>query len=170
MGYKRDDGLWDIEGELLDTKPREIHTPEKGALPPGTPIHHMRARITIDSELTVVAIAACMESTPFPECQGALAHLQQLVGVKASSGWRQAIHACMGRTEGCTHMRELILNLGTAAYQTLAGPKPRLPGEPVPLKPPAHMGQCIAWDFDGPVMKRHRPEFFGWRKPEKSGS
>ncbi|MES2973904.1 MAG: DUF2889 domain-containing protein [Pseudomonadota bacterium] len=170
-GYKRDDGLWDIEGELIDTKPRELKSPEKGLMPPGTPIHHMLARITLDDDFTVVAIAASMESTPFPECGGALVNLQKLVGVRAASGWRQAIHAAMGRTDGCTHMRELILNLGTAAYQTLSSHKRKATeGQPLVrnLKPPPHLGQCMAWDFDGAVVKRHKPEFFGWRKPEKA--
>ena len=35
--------------------------------------------------------------------------------------------------------------------------------EPVLKRPPPHIGQCLAWDFDGPVVKRHRPQFAGWR-------
>ncbi|MES3000897.1 MAG: DUF2889 domain-containing protein [Pseudomonadota bacterium] len=166
-GFKRDDGLWDVEGELIDTKPREISTTERGLLPAHTPLHHMRARITFDDDLTVARIEASMESTPFPECPGSLHNLQKLVGVRASNGWRHAIQDAMGRTEGCTHMRELLVNLATVAYQTRSGRKRVSPdGALQPITAPLpHMGQCTGWDFDGEVMKRHYPQFHGWRKP-----
>ena len=41
--------------------------------------------------------------------------------------------------------------------------------EPENAAPPYHLGKCIAWDFDGPVVQRHYPRFAGWqplkRKP-----
>jgi hypothetical protein len=31
-------------------------------------------------------------------------------------------------------------------------------------EPPYHLGRCIAWDFDGPVVARIYPQFAGWKK------
>ena len=57
--------------------------------------------------------------------------------------------------------------MATAAYQTvfpyqqhqrnLAGVAPDATTEP-----PYHLGRCIAWDFNGPVVQRHYPRFAGW--------
>lgn len=40
-GFLRDDGLWDIEGELLDEKTYTYADRDRGALPAGVPMHHM---------------------------------------------------------------------------------------------------------------------------------
>ena len=41
-------------------------------------------------------------------------------------------------------------------------PQAGLP-EPENAGPPYHLGKCIAWDFDGPVVQRHYPKFAGWQ-------
>ncbi|MEO6624740.1 MAG: hypothetical protein ABIN37_07915 [Burkholderiaceae bacterium] len=33
------------------------------------------------------------------------------------------------------------------------------------LKPPPHFGKCMSWDFNGPVVQRVAPEFYGWTPP-----
>ena len=46
-GYKREDGLYDIEGHLVDTKAIDFKL-AAGLRPAGQPIHDMWLRITID--------------------------------------------------------------------------------------------------------------------------
>ena len=45
-GYERDDGLWDIEGRLIDTKPFPLELPEHTAAA-DEPIHEMTVCLTI---------------------------------------------------------------------------------------------------------------------------
>jgi hypothetical protein len=112
-----------------------------------------------------------MPATPFDECQRSRAPLDLLVGTRIGAGWRKAIAEKMGGERGCTHLRELLFGMGTAAFQTVGRyrayerKKAGLP-EPVLLKPRAPLGECLGWAFDGEPMKRYRPEFFGWRPPE----
>jgi hypothetical protein len=40
---------------------------------------------------------------------------------------------------------------------------------PADGRPPAHLGKCLAWDFDSPVTEKVYPMFFRWR-PEAAGS
>ncbi len=47
-GYLRDDGLWDLEGELIDEKSYTYADRDRGPLPAGRPMHHMRVRLTVD--------------------------------------------------------------------------------------------------------------------------
>ena len=61
--------------------------------------------------------------------------------------------------------------MATAAFQTishdLAIQKQARGEEPFAGdRPPASFGQCIAWDFDGPVVRRVAPKFAGYRPPQ----
>jgi len=167
-GFLRDDGLWDIEGELADTKTYLQEMNQRGTLQVGEPVHGMLIRVTFDDKMTIHAISAAMDATPFGECRRGEDPMQQMVGASMGPGWRQAIEKALGGVKGCTHLRELLFNMATAAYQTvfpwrererqLAGVVPAANGEP-----PYHLGRCIAWDFDGPVVARVYPQFAGWQ-------
>lgn len=53
QGYEREDGLWDIEGELHDSKPQDLPSlryPD-GVRRAGEPIHHLWLRVTVDLSL-----------------------------------------------------------------------------------------------------------------------
>lgn len=167
-GYHREDGLWDIEAEMTDTKSYTLELTEKGAMPPGTPVHGLAIRTTVDDSMTIREIASSMDHTPFGECQQGKDPMQQMVGVTMGPGWRQAIERALGGIRGCTHLRELLFNMATAAYQTIPAYRERLrrqAGEPRAEsdQPPYHVGRCIAWDVDGAVVQRHYPKFAGWQ-------
>ena len=167
-GYRRDDGLWDIEAELKDAKTYTHVTPDRGILQAGEPVHGMAIRVTVDDAMKISDIAVRMPAAPFPECQQAKPPMSRLIGHTLGRGWRKAIEHALGGTQGCAHLRELLFNMATAAYQTIPHYRNhlrRLSGAPEPVlkRPPPHLGQCLAWDFDGPVVKRHRPEFAGWK-------
>ena len=89
------------------------------AVPAGTPIHHMHLRVTVDDSFCIRAIETAMDSTPYGECKTADATLQRMVGQTMGPGWRQAIERAIGGVQGCTHLRELLFNLATAAFQTI---------------------------------------------------
>jgi len=172
-GYRREDGLWDIEAELTDRKTYTHSTPDRGVLQAGTPLHGMAIRLTVDDAMKITDIAVRMAAAPFPECQQAKPPMTRLIGHTLGRGWRKAIEHALGGTQGCAHLRELLFNMATAAYQTIPHYRNhlrRLAGLPHPVlkRPPPHLGQCLAWDFDGPVVARHRPEFAGWRTHKDS--
>lgn len=118
-GYERDDGLWDIEAHLTDVKTYPIDNRWRGQLDPGTPIHDMWVRLTIDIGFEIKAIEAVMDSTPYSICGDIAANFQKLVGLKIVPGWTKAIRARVGGVHGCTHLVELMRPLGTVAFQTL---------------------------------------------------
>lgn len=170
QGYRRSDGMYDIEGELLDVKHYDYVNSDGNMRLAGQPLHRMKIRITVDSSMTLREIDAWMLATPFAECQGGTATLDCLIGTSLSAGWRQAIDRVAGRTAGCTHVRELLAAMATAAFQTVAhdlSMQRQSRGEPLYPSdtPPPMFGQCIAWDFDGPVVHRVAPQFFGYRAP-----
>jgi hypothetical protein len=164
-GFLREDGLWDIDCELSDTKGETIHMRERGLLPAGEPVHLLRVRLTLDDSLTIRAVQTAATRTPFAECQQPAGEpMQKLVGLTMGPGWRKKIEGAIGGVGGCTHLRELVFNAATAAFQmiphyraTQAGQEDGIPADG---KPPFYMGQCMTWDFAGPVVQRLAPQFY----------
>ncbi len=158
QGFERDDGLWDIEGELHDSKAYDapVHRGQ-GMRRAGEPIHHMRLRVTVDRQLVVQAIEVAMDAHPLKDCPLAQAALQQMVGCSMTRGWRQAIQKHLGGVASCTHLRELLFNLATAAFQSVTA----VFAPPANGDPPRHLGQCTGWDFNGNGVKEHFPQFYG---------
>jgi hypothetical protein len=167
-GYHREDGLWDIEAEMTDVKTHTLERSERGLMPPGTPVHDLAIRVTLDDSMTIRAISSAMNHTPFGECQQGNDPMQKMVGTTMGSGWQYTIDRAIGGAKGCTHLREMLFNMATAAYQTIPSYRERLrrqAGVPAAqsAEPPFYVGKCIGWAFDGPVVQRHHPEFAGWQ-------
>ncbi|HEX2544867.1 MAG TPA: DUF2889 domain-containing protein [Ramlibacter sp.] len=168
-GFLREDGLWDIDCELADTKANPTPMRERGVLAPGEPIHLLRVRLTVDDSFTIRAVATAAVNTPFPECQEpADAPMQKLVGLTMGRGWRRAIDGVIGGVEGCTHLRELVFNAATAAFQMIPYHRAMERGQRDDSTPdgtpPFYMGQCMTWSFEGPVVMRYAPQFYRGKK------
>lgn len=158
QGYEREDGLWDMEAELHDSKAHDMPSfRHQGVRLAGDPIHHMWLRVTIDRQLVVHAIEAAMDAHPLQDCPQARPALQGMIGACMARGWRQAIAQHLGGVASCTHLRELLFNMATAAFQTL----PAAFGGGDPDTPPRHLGQCTGWDFEGNGVKEYFPQFYG---------
>ena len=160
QGYSREDGLWDIEGHLQDCKANPFTTSAK-TWQPGEAFHDMWVRVTVNAELVVQNIETAMDGHPYPECPAAVPPIQRLIGARLGKGWRKTIETHLGGIKGCTHLRELLNILATAAFQSVPGSFFDPSGE----KPPAFLGTCKSWDFDSPVVMRVFPKFYKW-KPE----
>lgn len=109
-----------------------------------------------------------MDAHPLGECPLALPAMQRMVGCSMARGWRKAIEANLGHIEGCTHMRELLFNMATAAFQSVNQAFAR----PQSDQPPRHLGQCRGWDFNGKGVATIYPQFIGWQaaKPSATGA
>ena len=77
-GYRREDGLWDIEAELTDTKTYAQEKSGRGVMPAGEPVHGMVIRLTVDDAMKITDVAVGMPATPFPECHQANPPMQRL--------------------------------------------------------------------------------------------
>lgn len=174
-GFRREDGLWDIEGRIIDTKPYRYTEPFRGAREAGSEVHNMAVRLTIDDQLVVHAIAVDMDQTPYPTCIGAKPNFDALVGACIARGWRKSVNEAVGATRGCTHVRELLFPIATVAFQTVYGWPEDGPDGPVRIAPshgdgkPGFIDGCHAWAADGMVVASLHPEW-STRKAEGPGS
>jgi hypothetical protein len=160
VGYKRDDGLYDIEGHLLDRK--DVAFVVGGApRPPGEPIHGMWLRITVDRDLRIVDAAASTESMPYRGvCDGIAPDYAKLVGLSIGPGYLRHVKELLGGVKGCTHLSELAGALATAAFQTFAG-QGLMPAD---RKPP-QVDRCHALDAHGGIVARFHPKWYRGSHP-----
>ncbi len=117
-GYRRSDGLFDIEAEITDRKTYGFMLGNRGHLAPGDKLHNMVLRMTVDTSLTIVACEAVMRNGPFAAGPGGATTCGRLAGLSIRSGFLREANARIGGIEGCTHIRELLQQMATVAVQT----------------------------------------------------
>ena len=159
-GYEREDGLWDIEAQLVDTK-TYFHSRRNGGRErqPGEPVHHMWLRLTIDLDLVIREAEAATDSGPYAQCGAITPNFKALAGVKIGPGWRREISSRLGGVKGCTHLVELLGPLGTTAYQaTGRAREARNTGKPITRKP-YQLNSCHVYKDDSPATLERWPQF-----------
>ena len=87
-GCQRSDGLYEVMGRLVDTKPDDFVPLAGGgrAVPAGEPIHHLGVRLVYDDQMTVREVHTFLDATPYAVCAGGGEALQSLVGLRMTSG------------------------------------------------------------------------------------
>ena len=151
---------------MLDTKPHAFEIEGEGEWAPNEAIHQMSIRVTLDETMVIRDIAVCMDAHPHDPCPQAMPPMQGLIGETLGKGWRKTIERHLGGTVGCTHLRELLFNLATAAFQTRSASfSPSGDG-----RPPIHLGQCRAWAVRRPGGREGLPDVLPLATRDQTGS
>ena len=159
-GYKRADGLYDIEAHLVDTKGYDFNV-AAGVRHAGEPVHGMWLRITVDRELKIVDAQAAMDAMPYVDyCNQIVPAYKLLIGVSIRPGYHQRVKELLGGVRGCTHITELAGALATAAFQTMAGQRIQ-PAEQKPFQ----LDRCHALAATSPVVGRFYPKWYRGTDP-----
>lgn len=164
-GYERDDGLWDIEAHMTDTKTYEFKNNWRGKVAVGTPLHEMLLRVTIDDAFVIQDVIAVTDNSPFSMCPDIAPNYKALIGIKMGLGWRKAIRQKVGGVEGCTHLTELLFPMATVAMQTiwpLLRHRQNKADSSVEKsdRRPVVLDTCHAWSTDSPVVKENAPQYY----------
>lgn len=157
-GYRRKDGLWDIEGHIVDNKTYSFQNEWRGTVTPDMAVHEMWLRITIDDDMTIRDAVAATEAGPFRICADIAPNFKKLIGLRIGPGWRKSVQARVGGAEGCTHIVELLGPMATTAFQTQVVKRrnePRKPGQR-----PRLLNSCHALAETSEVVKQEWPEFY----------
>lgn len=159
--YARDDGLWDLDAHITDTKTREMHL-ASGVRAPGMPVHDFVLRLTIDTSLNIVATEVISNAVPYPGyCDTIGPAYARLVGLNLGRGFRHEVRQRMGGIQGCTHLTELAQVLPTAAIQAFAGEviDTRDGGAAGQTEKPFQLDRCHALRTDGPAVAKYYPRW-----------
>jgi hypothetical protein len=156
-GYQRTDGLFDIEAEIVDTKTYGFSTHDR-RIEPGDRLHNMVLRITVDQRLTIVGAEAATEYGPFANCGGGAASFARLTGLVIRAGFMREANARLGGVAGCTHIRELLQQMATVAFQTSFVLKSRQKDDAAAAE--RLVNSCHAYSTAGPVVRRRWPALY----------
>lgn len=163
-GYLRDDGLYEIEGSLCDTKTYTFLNRWRGEIPVGEPLHGMSIRLTLTKEMRVHDIEAVMDFSPYPDiCPAITPNFSALKGKQIGQGWQDAVKLAVGREKGCTHLVELLLGpVSTTAYITIFLDQKRKLDEAgkIVSERPGFINTCHSLQADGEVIKHDYPQYY----------
>ena len=158
-GFARSDGLYEVEGRVVDTKSRDFAPPTGGrAVRANEPIHDMGVRLVYDEDMTVHAVETFTDASPFAICPDGGQALQSVVGLRMVSGWSAEVKKRLAGPAACTHLMELLMPLATVAFQTIAElrlSRPQLDANGKPRK----IDSCYAYAATREVVLRNWPAF-----------
>ena len=159
QAFARDDGLFDVEASLIDTKTHDV--PLAGATrKAGDPIHEMHLHLTVDAALTITAASSDTRWMPYPDaCGGHGDAYAQLVGLNLMKGFRHAVAERLGGTRGCTHLTELCQILPTAVIQAMAGSVIDTREGDAAGNPPFQLDRCHALRRDSATVAQFYPRW-----------
>lgn len=177
-GYRRADGQYDIEAHLTDSKSFGQTNYDRGTIEPGEPIHDMWLRLTLDEQMRITAVEAVSDRTPYALCPTAAPNFTKLVGMRIKAGFLREANHVVGGTVGCTHLRELLQQMATTAFQTINPAKARREMQAKGIADPPGsdamdkrvtekwgggnkiLNTCLAYDEKGPLVKRRWPQLY----------
>ncbi|MFS2099560.1 DUF2889 domain-containing protein [Variovorax sp. Varisp85] len=162
-GFRREDGLLELEATLIDTKPMPLQLVCR-VVPAEEPIHQMRVRLVLNAQREIVDATAFSEHTPYSTCSGVEAGYRQVIGLCIEPGFTQQVKRLFRGIAGCTHITELLPLMASTAFQlfwadgSFAAQDARASEQrQTPL------GGCHALRLDGEVVRTYFPQFH--RKP-----
>lgn len=157
QGFKREDGLWDIEARLTDTKDHDYPL-ASGLRRQGEPVHDMHVRVTIDQQFNIRAATAVSAAVPYPgSCDTIAPDYARLVGLNLVQGFRRTVGEMFEGTRGCSHITEMLHYLPTAAIQTFASEMVDTEGFG---GKPFQLDRCHALETTGETVRRFYPKWY----------
>jgi hypothetical protein len=169
--YARDDGLFDVEVHLVDSKPFDfVRMGQTDSVPAGHALHDLWVRITVDGNYVVRAVEAASDVTPWALCKQAQSSLSVMVGERIARGWSSKVKERLRGAASCTHLMEMLLPAATVALQGVRGVEPQrrqaVDAHGVPLQ----IDTCFAFSREREVVlqlwpQHHRPPDLKGRTP-----
>ena len=160
QGFQRDDGKWDIEGEIIDTKTYSFDNFDRGGVAAGEPIHHMKVRLTVNDDMVIHKAEAVTEQGPYRICGDVTGVVATLEGAAIRPGWRREVFRRMGGVKGCTHITDLLVGpLAVTAHQAVQAARMKRKAISPDSGKPAQLNSCHAYAATSPIVERLWPEF-----------
>jgi hypothetical protein len=159
-GFRRADGLFDIEARMDDTKQEPLRLDNGRVVPPAEPVHEMAVRLVVDADLRVVDVMACTDAAPYGVCREAPGTLDVIKGLRIGPGWSRAVRERLSGHRGCTHHTELLGPLATVAFQTLWQVRRAKAQAGNGLGKPAKIDSCYAYASHRELVRERWPMYF----------
>jgi len=158
--YEMGDGIIEVEGILTDERYfPSIYYSRNQFIDPGI-VHKMTVQLDIAlPDLEITKAAAVMNEVPMDSCREIEAFVQKLIGLRIKPGFTRKVRALLGGVEGCLHLTNLILTMGSAAMQGFWAYYSRRRGGAKTVRAPEFdpgllKDSCWMWRGEGPLFAR----------------
>jgi Protein of unknown function (DUF2889) len=160
-GYKRSDGLYEIEGHITDTKPVDFKAPNgPREVLANTPLHEMRITLVYDQNMVVQDVLCETLAAPYNPCFEAPATLQVLKGLSIASGWAGEVRKRLGGGKSCSHLVHMLGSMAATAYQSLTVERSARPTVLDADGKPLKIESCYAYGTDREVVMKMWPKYY----------
>jgi hypothetical protein len=161
QGFLRSDGLYEIAARLTDRKTYDSRRFPDDVLPAGEPLHDMSVQMTYDEDLLIHQFRATMAATPYAGCREAEPNFDQLAGLRIQPGFLREAARRVAGVKGCTHVREMLQQIATTAFQTVVGNRlqKQNAAQVHSAGRPNLIDSCAGYRADGDVVRVRWPEY-----------
>jgi hypothetical protein len=166
---KRSDGLFEVSAHLTDRKSRDFK-PQAGKheFPAGAPIHDMGVTLVFDIDMIIREVDTFMASHPYSSCPGGGDSLKALVGLRIGAGWNGRVRERLPNCDTCTHLKELLTPMATAAIQGMVGLRPSTLEARDGNGKPSKIDSCHAYSATRELVREHWPEYYRPTTPNEN--
>jgi Protein of unknown function (DUF2889) len=163
--FRRSDGLYEVEGRLLDRKSQPFRRPLQDAdTPAGTALHDISVCLVVDENSLVHDASARYAAAPFALCREAAQTLQPLKGLRIGAGWNKRVRELLGGAASCTHIVELLGPMASTVHQGFAPQRVARMRESGNDEHKSKVDSCYSYGRDREVVARIWPNL-GARGP-----
>jgi len=148
-----------VEGSLKDERFFKSEVQKSDEHREKDTIHHIVVKMDVSlPQLNILSISAELPKIPNEACYGAKNSVEKLVGLQIKHGFTDAVRNLLGNSEGCAHIMNLILSMGSASVQGAWSALSRrtsqgnLPG----IDESIMINSCWLWREDGPLATKIR--------------
>jgi Protein of unknown function (DUF2889) len=92
-GFRRSDGLFEVEARVVDRKPHDFEPIFGQPVPAGSPMHDMGVRLVFDDNMVVHDVQTFTDAAPYEVCPAGGLALQELKGLRMTRGWSRGCGA-----------------------------------------------------------------------------
>ncbi len=167
QAWRRSDGLYELVGRVIDTKPHDHHPPAPSRLVPANePIHDICLTLIYDEAMIVRDVQATFRANPYTICPDSADAMRVLVGLRIGPGWNSETRKRLATSERCTHLAELLAPMATTALQAMSVRRMSLPDAVDSAGRPFKVDSCYAYGAGRELVEHRWPAFF---VPETEG-
>ena len=167
-GYRRRDGLWQIEATVFDEKGQTVPFRSRPDIAPGERIHQFSLSVVIDDDYTIRDARAKTLAAPWPICTDTAAGYRKLIGLRIGPGFKRAVHEVLGGPLGCTHLTDLLGQVANtymqASFPDRLARQQRVSDDPrqwPDTRTLSFLDGCVAWRKDGAALAAEYPQLAG---------
>ena len=160
--YRRTDGLWDVEGRLVDVSAYDFPNYFRGTIRAGEPIHDMWIRLTLDETVTIRAAEVKMDGVPYEGCPAIQPAFRGLEGLRIGPGWNRKIRELFGGAKGCVHIVDLLRPVATVGFKTVKREAAKRHLEPAQRTDdsPYQINTCHMLASNGAIVRERWPQHY----------